>query len=106
MIISEYLDLKDKHISEVKPILTIQKCFKTFLTLTKYPKHLSIYNFLYGQMLSRSKIIIFSFILRRRMSKIKKYIRYYKIMYRGLMHFVEIYEVFDHKNSHLYLMHN
>ena len=56
-----------------------------------------IYDFLFGKMLSRSKILILGFMFRKKIKKVKKIIKYKKVTYKGILHFVEIYEWLDKK---------
>lgn len=60
-----------------------------------YEKLKVIHNFLYGKMLSRSKIFILGFFFRKKIKKIKSSLVYKKEYYRGVLHFVEVYRILN-----------
>ena len=46
-------------------------------------------------MLSRSKMFILGIMFRKKIKLIKKIIKYSKVRYRGVLHFVELFEILN-----------
>ncbi len=80
--------LMEKHMGKLNQVKVINNYMQALVTKIHFEKAVYVYNFLYGQMISKAKIFILSLFIKRRIKKIKKTVKNEKIMYRGIMHYV------------------